>query len=75
MSIFTFTPQMKSAGPYFGNKNIFLGHTVLFVRINYEDVTNLSLYFFIILGVTMESALQLLSPLIAVTPTIMPHHE
>ena len=47
----------------------------MFVRINYEDITNLSFYFFIILGVTMESALQLLSPLIALTPPIMPHHE
>ena len=46
----------------------FLGHIVLFVKINYEGLTNKCYALSIILGVSMESALHLLSPLIAITP-------
>ena len=70
MFIFAFTPKLKSTGLYFRKKTSFLGHIILFVRINYEGLTNKCYALSIILGVTMESALQLLSPLIAITPQL-----
>ena len=42
MSIFAFTPQMKSAGLYFRKKNLFLLHIILFLRINYKGMQIIS---------------------------------